>query len=63
MPRRVDEVEKILLPVVRGVRNGDRLAFYRYAALALDVHVVGHLSVIEAGIYYFCFFDEAVGER
>jgi len=63
MTRRIDEVEQILLPVVCRVGNRNGLALDGNAPLPFNVHVVCHLRVIKARIYYLGFLDEAVCKR
>ena len=45
MPRSIDEIEDILLPVVRLIHRPDCLGFDRDASLPLQVHVVQHLGL------------------
>ena len=45
VPRRVDEVEGVLLPVLGLVLERDRARLDRDATLALEIHVVEHLLV------------------
>ena len=43
MPRRIDKVELVDLPVRRRVIQGDRLGLDRDATLTLDIHGIKHL--------------------
>ena len=46
MTGRIDQVQLIVLTVGGFVRKGDRVAFYRDAALAFDVHRIEHLVMV-----------------
>jgi hypothetical protein len=60
---RVDEVELVLLAIVRGVRHPHRVQLDRDAALALEVEGVEHLGLHFALLEHAGFLDQAVRER
>ncbi len=59
----IDQVERVLQAIPGRVREGYRLAFNGYAALAFDVHVVEHLRLQLALVNDFGAFYEPVGQR
>ena len=63
VPRRVDEVEHVLLAVVRRVVEADGMRLDRDAALALEVHRVEHLRLHLARLQGAGDFEEAIGQR
>ena len=60
---RVDQVEDVLLAVLRLVVQPDRVRLDRDAALALEVHVVEDLGFHLARLQGAGEFEEAVGQR
>ena len=62
MARRVDQVELIGRAVLGRVVERAVLAFDRYAALALDVHIVEYLIAELPVIYEPGMLDEPVGK-
>ena len=63
MTRRVNEVERVGLPVGRAVVQPDGARLYRYAALALKVHIVEYLILHHALLDGVAFFYQPVRER
>ena len=63
MPRRVDEIEDVLLAGRRGVVQADRMRLDGDPALALEVHGVEDLVAELAVFDRPTALDEAVGER
>ena len=61
--RRVDQVQDVLLAVLRLVVQADRVRLDRDAALALEVHGVEDLGLHLAGLQRAGEFEEAVGQR
>ena len=60
--RRVDEVERVFLPVLRRIREPDGARLYRNAALALKLHVVQKLARHIALLYRAAQLDKAIGK-
>ena len=63
VPRRVDEVERVLLAVLRLVCEAHGAGLYRYAALALEVHIVEYLALHLPLVHRAAELDQPVGER
>ena len=63
MARRVDQVQDVLLAVLRGVMQAHRVRLDRDAALALEIHRVEHLRFHLAGLQGAGELEEAIGER
>ena len=63
VPRRVDEVEGIVLPVCGVIVQPDGARLYRDAALALKIHVVEYLILHHALLHRAALLDKAVGQR
>ena len=63
VPRRVDEVQDIVLAVVGGVVEPDGAGFYGDAVLALEVHVVEYLVFHLALVDCVAYLEQAVGQR
>ena len=61
--RRIDKVQLVVVTVFRFVRNGNRLTFYRNAALALNIHVVENLVFHFALVDDVRFLNQTVGQR
>ena len=61
--RRVDQIEDVLLAVLRRVVQADRVRLDRDAALALEVHRVEHLRLHLAGLQGAGDLEEAIGQR
>ena len=63
VPRRVDQVQDVDLPVVRLVGQPDRVRLDRDPALALEVHAVEHLRLHLARLERAGHLEEPVGQR
>jgi hypothetical protein len=63
VPRRVDEVQLVGVPVARLVQHADRLRLDRDAALALELHRVQDLRAHGARIHRAGHLEDAVGQR
>ena len=63
MTRGVDEVERVDLPVLRGVVEGDGAGLDGDAALALEVHIVEDLILHLARGDGVALFQQAVRQR
>ena len=63
MARRVDQVQHILLPVVRRVIEPHRAGLDGDAALALEVHVVEYLILHLALVDRAALLEQPVGQR
>ena len=63
VPRRVDQVQDVLLPVLRRVVQADRVRLDGDAALALEIHRVEDLRLHLARLKGAGDLEEAVGER
>src|SRR5437660_12263635 len=63
MPRRVDQVQGVLLAVPRRVVQADGVRFDGDAALALEVHRVEHLRFHLAGLEGAGDLEKAIGQR
>ena len=63
VPRRIDEVERVLLAVSRGVQEADGMRLDRDAALFLQVHRVEHLAHRFLGVHGAGEGEQSVGQR
>jgi hypothetical protein len=63
VPRRVDQVQLVGLPIARLVAQGDRVALDRDPAFALDVHGVQDLVPEVALVHGAAVLDQAIGQR
>ena len=63
MPRRVHQIENVILAVQSPIFQSHRLGFDGDAAFALDVHGIEHLILHFAGAQSATKLNEAVGKR
>ncbi len=63
MAGRVDQIEDVLLAVLRRVVQADGMRLDGDAALALEIHGVEHLGLHLAGLQSAGDFEKAVGQR
>ena len=63
MPRRIDEVQHVLLAVLGVVREPDRVGLDRDAALALEIHRVEHLRFHLARLKRTGHFEKPIRQR
>ena len=63
MPRCVDQIENIILPVLGMIGQGNGIAFDGDAALPLDVHIIQHLVLKISFIADAGKLDQTVGQR
>ena len=62
MPRRVDEVENIFLPIFRLIHRAHRLGFDGNSPFPLQIHIVEHLGLHFTAGEKPCHLDNAVGQ-
>ena len=62
VPRRIDQIQSVFPPVLRRIRNGNRLTFNGNSPFAFNVHAVQNLiGDADSFVNDFGFFNETVG--
>ena len=63
MPRRVEKIETVILPVLRGVTHRHRMRFDRDPAFAFQIHGIEDLILLIALMDRACAIEQTIGKR